>query len=168
MNRHHAVVALWLMGGLGLGCGPKTRKKPSGDTRYTLGTPGDGWTRTRPGGADHAWHNPSLSATIYADSNCAERFDDSELGALLDHVAYGVARGKPVRDEPTRLANRDALVRAWEGSLDGIKVNVGAAVTKKSNCVYDIIAIAPPKHFDATWSAFVRVLEGFETRGDGR
>ena len=162
---------LWAVLALALGLGACAKRGRSGAAaeapHYATGAPGTGWTAQAPGGADHAWSHPGLRATIYADANCAERFEDGELTDLLTHISFGIARGAPLRDEPLRLDNRAAHARAWAGALDGVAVHVGAAVTKKDHCVYDFVVIAPPEGFDAAWGAFVRVLEGFSTRGGG-
>ena len=144
-------------------CGGKSSHKLEG--RYDLGAPGAGWSSVRPGGADQAWVNQTLGGTIYADSNCAERYDDSPLAKLLDSLTLGIATGDPIRQEPRTMDGRDALMRVSQGALDGVPVMVGAVVSKKDNCVYDVIYVAPPASFDRGWDAFEAVTGRFQTRG---
>ena len=129
--------------------------------RYSLGTPGAGWEAQAPGSADHAWYHPDLSATIYAASACGARFEDGRLEDLSKHLTFGIANGAPIREEHTQLDDRAALIRVWPGALDGVAVQVGTAVTKKNACLYDILYVAPPAHFDRGWTDFVQVVEGF-------
>ena len=63
-----------------VGCAGRQASRLEG--RYTLGDPGDGWRSVRPGGADFAWYNESLRATLYGDSNCADRYEDGPLRDL--------------------------------------------------------------------------------------
>lgn len=132
---------------------------------YDLGAPGQGWRRVKPGGADEAWVNRQLHATLYADSNCAQRFDDDLLPRLLDRLTLGLGGGDPLREEPRTLDGRDALLRVVDGQMDGVAVRVGALVAKKDFCVYDLVYVAPPGSFDNGWSDFESVISGFRTRG---
>ena len=144
-------------------CGGRSARHLEG--QYELGAPGEGWERVRPGGADQAWVNATLGGTIYADSNCGERFEDSALDKLLDSLTFGVAMGGPLRQEVRTLGGRDALLRVSDGSLDGVPVRVGAVVAKKDFCVYDVIYLAPPTAFEQGWVGFEAVLSHFQTRG---
>ncbi len=132
--------------------------------RYDTGRPGAGWAAVAPGGADRAWHHRENGATIYTDSNCAERFEDGPLPDLVQHATFGIATGTPVRDEPMALDGRDAHLRVVNGALDGVSVKVGAVVTRQHTCVYDLLYIAPPARFDAGWADFVAVVDGFRVR----
>jgi hypothetical protein len=157
-------VALVALGG----CAKDGRSTaPRGTHRYATGAPGKGWRAQDPGGADHAWFHPGLSASIYADANCAERFEDGPLDDLLTHLSFGVAQGEPERDEALRLDDRAAHLKVGSGALDGVAVKVGAAVTKKDGCVYDFVIIGPPATFEEAWGGMVRVLEGFHTGAGG-
>ena len=131
--------------------------------RYSVGDPGPGWQQVRPGGADKAWYNADLSAAIYADSNCGARYDDAPLDRLIDSLSLGVV-GQTLREERRTLDGREALLRVFDGQLDGVAVRVGALALKKDRCVYDVIYIAPPTQFDAGDSAFQAVISAFSAR----
>jgi hypothetical protein len=141
------------------------RKAARAEGRYELGDPGVGWQVERPGGADKAWFHPDHGAAIYTDSNCGSRYEDSPLSDLVTHLTYGIARGEAVSEQALRIDERDALMRVYEGALDGVAVKVGALVTKKHRCTYDMLFIAPPATFDAGWPDFVTVAEGFRVSG---
>lgn len=135
--------------------------------RYQVGEPGDTWSRVRSGGADKAWFHEGLSATIYADSNCATRFDDRPLDKLAQSVVYGIATSpSALRSESRTIDGRDSHLRVVDGRVDGVVVRVGVAVLKKHECVYDLLYLAPPTTFDSGWDAFEQVLAGFRTQGD--
>jgi len=159
-----------LIGGIGAfaawaGCGGKHHRAAVKKERaFQVGDPGDGWARAKSGGAEKAWYSAALFASIYADANCAIRFEDGDLASLTGHLAYGVADGELIREEVITLDGRDALVRAWNGTLDGVKVAVGSVVTKKNDCLYDILFIAPPSNFEQGWVDFERLIAGFQVR----
>jgi len=147
------------------------RKDPTGagdaarsEGRYDVASPGEGWVAQRPGGADKAWFHPDLGAAIYTDSNCGSRFEDSPLADLATHLTYGIARGAPTREERLELDGREALLRVHDGALDGVAVTVGAIVTKKHRCTYDMLFISAPASFEAGWPAFVGLSTGFRVR----
>ncbi|MCB9781005.1 MAG: hypothetical protein H6742_20720 [Alphaproteobacteria bacterium] len=145
------------------GCSARHRKAKRAEGNYDVGVPGGDWAKVEPGGADHAWHHVDLGASIYTDSNCESRFDDSPLPRLASSMVFGIARGQPLRDEERVIDERAGLVRTWQGQLDGVDVQLGVAVLKKHDCVYDVTVVAPPDSFEASWDAFERVLAGFRT-----
>lgn len=156
-------LSLVLIGLLLAGCSSRHRKAKRAEGNYDLGTPGGDWEKVAPGGADFAWHHPDLAASIYTDSNCKSRFDDSPLPRLAESMVFGIARGEPLRDEARVIDERAGVVRTWDGRLDGVPVQLGVAVLKKHECVYDLTVVAPPASFPASWDAFERVLAGFAT-----
>lgn len=149
------------------GCAGKREGRGSASQapRYTVGRPGPGWTDQSPGSADHAWFHRELSATIYTSAACGARYEDGRLEDLSRHLTFGIASGDPLREEHTRLDDRAALIRVWPGALDGIAVQVATVVTKKHDCLYDMLYVAPPSRFDQGWPDFVAVIEGFSVSG---
>ena len=145
--------------------GTKKKRQSKKEGAYKVDSPGSGWSKVRPGGADKAWFHKETGATIYFDSNCQDRFEDGKLTALLTHLTFGIARGEPNREESLMLDGREALLRVQSGLIDGVKVKVGAMVTKKDGCLYDGLLIAPPSTFESHWSTFSTVVTSFETKG---
>ena len=157
-----------LAGALMLGaCIPKGAARRMA-REMAVGEPGDEWKRVPAGGAEYAWLRTGGSATIYADANCASRYEDGDLGSLLDHLTYGIRHGGADHQEKRVMDGREALLRTWNGALDGVAVRVGAVVLKKDDCVYDLVYIAPPPTFEAGWADFERVLSGFSSQGGRR
>jgi len=150
---------------LATACGPKQSKEArKSRAKYTVPAPSGDWVKVKPGGADKAWFHRDLSATIYFDSNCKERFEDGSLSDLLTHLTFGLTQNDPIREESMTLDGRDALLRVYDGQIDGVGVQVGAVVTKKNMCLYDGLYIAPPGSFEDGWGSFVEVVSGFQTR----
>lgn len=162
MNR-----AVWWMTAL-LVAGCAKRSLPDADPMegvFRVGRPSADWERQDSGGADYAWFHADHLATIYADSNCRRRFQEGPLSDLLTHLTAGIAKGSPIREESMRLDDRAALMRVYDGAVDGVPVRLGAVVVNKDRCTYDMVYVAPPESFEAGWADFVTVTSGFRTVG---
>ena len=152
----------WAMAFLA-GCAARRTSALEGS--YQLGEPGGDWQRVEAGGADYAWFNRALSATIYSDSNCGKRFEDRPLADLAKSLVSGVGTGAPTREETFTLDGREAWLGVIPGRLDGIAVQLGVGVLKKDNCTYDVLYVADPAQFDAGYAAFEAVLRDLRTGG---
>ena len=135
--------------------------------RYNTGLPDPAeWTRVKPGGADRAWWNQQLAATIYTDSNCHKRYHDAPLPNMMTHLLHGLMSVEDLEERQLSLAGREALLVVRKGELDGAAVQVGAVVLKKGSCSYDLVYIAPPANFQAGWDSYWAVVSTFQTFGD--
>lgn len=152
-------LALALLAGCAARRGGRTSES---EGRYRVGAVADGWERVSPGGADKAWYNTALLATIYADSNCDKRHDDSALSDAMRHLTAGLRVSAPLREESLRLSNREALLRVYDVTLDGVALRMGVVVLNKNVCTYDMVYLAPAGRFDDGWPDFVGVVSGFE------
>jgi len=161
MSLRFVILALLLGCASKQGAGGSRLGKSEG--RYALGKPGKGWSRVSPGGADKAWFNDDLAATIYFDSNCKARFEDKTLDALITHLTFGMAQGEPLKEQTMELDGREALMRVYGGEIDGVSVQIAATVMKKNSCIYDGLYISSPRSFDAGLSSFEQVISGFKS-----
>ena len=134
---------------------------PREEGQFRVGDLGGGWEWVQPGGADQAWYNPSILGSIYADSNCKHRHDDSTLVDSMRHLTAGLSPEAPQREEVFRLDGREALMQVMDVSLDGVDVRMGAVVLNKDHCTYDLVYLAPVNRFEDGWSDFVAMVSGF-------
>lgn len=147
------------------GCMPASyRKARRLEGKYELGDPGEGWRKVAAGGADHAWINDTLHATLYADSNCGPRFEDLRVEDLASELAAGLTDRELLRDEALTLADRGAVRRAYRGKMDGVEIALATTVVNHAPCTYDVALIAPPDSLDAAWDDYLAVLDGFRVR----
>jgi len=141
-----------------------SRKSRRLEGRYVTSDPGSGWRAVKPGGADNAWLNDDLGASIYTDSNCGVRYEDNELRILAERLTLGLENEIEVSSEESMLDGRTAFTRRVRGGIDGVAVELAATVIKKDLCVYDFVVIAPPSSFDAAWRDYTAARDGFRTR----
>jgi hypothetical protein len=147
------------------GCASKSdREARKAEGSYELGEL-PGWERMKnPGGADYAWTKTSIGASIFADSNCGPRYEDSKLEDLVDKQLAGLREGDPLLSEQLTLSDREALRTRQLGRLDGIPVELGVTVLKKHFCTYDVVLIAPRgQPFEEAWADYVGAVDDFRT-----
>ena len=156
-------VSLSAVAVLSTGCS-SSRKASRLEGRYSMADPGSGWRSVKPGGADNAWLNDDLGASIYTDSNCGVRYEDSELRQLAERMTLGLEDEVEVSAEESTLNGRSAFTRRVRGGIDGVPVELAATVIKKDQCVYDFVVIAPPSSFEAAWRGYTAARDGFRTK----
>jgi hypothetical protein len=148
-----------------LACMPASHRQAKKlEGRYDVPAPGAGWQIVDPGGADHAWHNEGLGATIFTDSNCGPRYDELAAADLATELVAGLRHEEKLRDETLTVAGREAVLRVHTGTIDGIPVELGLLVVNRDACTYDFTLIAPPERFDEGEPAWERVWRGFSPR----
>ena len=166
MRRSSLLVVALLVLGACASRSVRTARKMEG--RYLTGSPrSDGWQKVSPGGADRAWWNPALGATIYTDSNCGARFEDGKLSSLADHLFFGLTSAEVLMKETFNLNGRDAVLSVARGRLDGVWVQVGAVVLNKDACTYDLLYVSSPERYAEGDPDFRAVFLGFRQE-DGK
>lgn len=147
------------------GCMPASyRQAKRMEGRYLTGEPGEGWVAVDPGGADRAWLNDALGASIYTDSNCGTHYRELRLPDLALESLAGLRATTTLAEESRTLDGRAALLRVTRGRLDGVAVTVANTVTNKDACTYDLNYVAPADRFDAGLGAYQAVVGGFVAR----
>lgn len=158
MKRLAALGALFLLAG----CMPASWQAARAlEGKYRVGSPGEGWLSVAPGGADHAWVNKGAGASLYTDSNCGPRFQESRVEDLATEMVSGL-QGATLDLEVVRaIGPREGVVRTHTGRLDGVPVRLGISVVNHDMCTYDFVIIAPMGKLDELWPGYEAVLDGF-------
>jgi len=182
MTRTHAallVTALLLVSGCVTTSGgwvdgwwvrPVVIEGPSGRSertlRYRTDSPSAAWQPgdTPPG--DYAFYSPRYGATIYADSSCGKKFDDAPLSVLSNHLTMGFEDVETIEENESMLSDRSSLERLSSGALDGVPVRLATTVVKKGVCVFDVILVSSPRHFDSALADYRNLRDGFEAQYD--
>lgn len=152
---------LWMA----LGCMPASYLKAKAlEGRYDAGEPGTGWEAVKPGGADKAWYNDALGATIYADSNCGTRFAEARVEDLATELLAGVRDLTTDLEVYRAIGAREGIVRTHTGKLDGVPVRIAVGVVNRDACNYDFVYIGQIGSFDDGYAAYERVMDGFSPR----
>jgi hypothetical protein len=132
--------------------------------RYRTGPAQAGWGIGPAPPGDFAYYNASLGATVYADSSCGKKYDDSPLTVLSNHLTMGFEDVEQVDQSAGELSGRGSLERISKANLDGVPVMLATTVVKKDICVFDLILIARPDSFEAALADYRSLRDGFEAR----
>lgn len=163
--RAGVVVFLVLGATLLTSCMPSSyRQARKLEGRYQSGEPGNGWKRVAAGGADNAWFNEDIGASIYTDSNCGPRYQESRVEDLATELVAGIFDLTTERDELLNIGDRQGVLRVHHGTLDGLTVALAVGVVNRNTCNYDFTYIATPETFERGWDAYLAVINGFEVR----
>lgn len=145
------------------GCLPASyRQARRLEGRYLVPPPGPGWVAVAPGGADRAWYNDGLRASLYTDSNCGPRYRELDIENLSTELFAGLKDVTIRKKEVRTVGGREGVLRVVYGKLDGIEMNVAALTVNRDACTYDFTYIVPPRAFEEGWAAYERLLDGFE------
>ncbi len=136
--------------------------KTSQQLRYRTATAPAGWGTGEAPPGDFAYYNARLGATVYADSSCGKKYDDSPLTVLSNHLTMGFEEVEQVGQSAGELSGRGSLERISSAALDGIPVMLATTVVKKDICVFDLILIARPESFEAALTDYHALRAGFE------
>lgn len=158
-----AAWGLVLLGVMATGCASRaSRLARRLEGRYDVAVPDPtAWTPVDPGGADRAWWNGRVGATLYTDSNCGPRFQDTRLDLLADGLTRGLTDPEDGGSRDLTVDGRAARYRVRTGTLDGLRVRVGSVTLNKDACTYDFVVIAPPDRFATVEPDLLAVVDGF-------
>ena len=146
-------------------CGPLgCAKKQVRMDRYRLDKPQGDWRDVKSGSADYAWYNNDIGATIYVDSNCAQRFEDRPLKDSLNSLTAGIRSTKEPIVRELFLDGREAMMIQSKGNLDGVNIQMAAVAISKNQCLFDFVYITRPENFPKGFGDFYQMLHTFESR----
>lgn len=132
--------------------GPKSAK---GD-RYTISFTAPSWQRQIDNRSDFIFQNKD-GRTIISNSFCDE-FQEQPLQQLAERSFRNIDRFQKKNGLLTDFKHRKAYRLDGEGEVDGIKVALKLLNTRRDNCYYDFLSIAPEGTKED--GSFERLLEG--------
>jgi len=140
--------------------------KTSQQLRYRTATAPAGWGTGEAPPGDFAYYNARLGATVYADSSCGKKYDDSPLTVLSNHLTMGFQDVRIEEETTLTLGGRDGLERISSAALDGVPIGLASTVIKKGPCVFDLVLIAPPTAFEQSLRDYRDFRDGFDAEYD--
>ncbi|WP_245678396.1 hypothetical protein [Chondromyces crocatus] len=101
-------------------------------------------------------------ATIAINGRCRGE-DDVPLTALTQHLFLQFTERDILSQEVVPMDGREAMHTVLQAKLDGVPKKFDVWVLKKDGCVYDLLLVAHPAHFERSLDAFGHLVRGFST-----
>jgi hypothetical protein len=129
-------------------------------TRYSIGTPPQGWAPEGFSENDLFFHAPDQRHSIAVNSTC-EGFGDPSLDVLTQHLLMGFTDVEKLERHARPLDGRESLYSHYKARLDGVPLEMALVVLKKDSCVYDFTYLSPPGRYDDDRAVFAALLARF-------
>jgi hypothetical protein len=107
-------------------------------------------------------------SSILVSGRCDLKADDVPLVALTNQLIMGTTDRETVKEEVIPFDRREARHTVMKAKLDGVPLVWDLYVMKKNGCVYDMVYVAPPDHFDEGSAAFEKFATQFHSVESGR
>lgn len=122
----------------------------------------EGWQALDVSHAAVAFRDVVNEATIAVNGRCGKDAPDVPLASLTQHLFLQFTEREIVTQEVVPFDQREAMHTVLMAKLDGVPKKFDVWVLKKDGCVYDLLFIASPDHFDAGIEPFRRFALGFQ------
>ena len=112
---------------------------------------------------DVTYQSTFTGSTISLNSACrASNLNGGEpLDRLMRVLLLGVTDASETKDTITQLDGAPALERTVAGKIEGEPVKIQALVSKKAECIYDLMYVSRPERFherEADFAVFISSL----------
>jgi hypothetical protein len=124
------------------------------------------WHRVDVDDAALAFHD-EVGSSVLVSARCGTRADDIPLVALTNQLIIGTTEREFMKEEVIPLDRREARHTILRAKLDGVTLVWDVYVMKKNGCVYDVVFVTPPDHFEQGSAAFERFALGLHALGEG-
>lgn len=118
------------------------------------------------GQSDIAYQSNRTASIISLNSACRDALGDETktLKDFTDLLLLGITDLSDREEKNTALNGNPGLETTLQGKLNGEPVKLRTVVTRKQRCVYDLMFISRPEHFNEQVADFDRFAHSFKTR----
>lgn len=121
------------------------------------------WRPVKVSDALLAFRDDTREASVLVTARCGIPSDDVPLQSLTGQLVMGTTAREYVSEEVIPFDGREAMHTVLRAKLDGVMMGYDVYVMKKDGCVYDLVYVAPPEHFDGGKATFEAFSAGFRT-----
>jgi hypothetical protein len=117
-----------------------------------------------PDHSEFAWQSKKTAATISLNSACRERFkkDETDLQEFTGQLLLGISDIRDRTERAITVSSLPAIETTLTGRVEERLTRIQVVVVKKSNCVYDLMYVSRPKHFESSLPAFTQFISTFQ------
>ncbi|MCC7441672.1 MAG: hypothetical protein IT285_08565 [Bdellovibrionales bacterium] len=118
--------------------------------------------------SDRSWQHQKTGAILSINSACRPRhaYSAEDLRQYTDLLFLGFSDLKSRQERRFPLQREDALETTAEARMDGVPVKFRAVVTRRGQCLYDLMYVAKPAKFESNASAFSSLVGSLRFDGD--
>jgi hypothetical protein len=120
----------------------------------------DGWRQFEAEGVDLAFRADPGGQVAALVVSC-EGQQAVPLRILAKRLFFGISAKQVMAQEPISLNGIEVIHTMLEGRLRDAEVMVSSYVAKDSDCVYDLVYVAPPTVFQDRLSEFDQFVNGW-------
>lgn len=118
--------------------------------------------------SDVAYQSSSTASIISLDSACRLSADalrpSQDLRSLTDLLLLGITDVTYRSERGMEVQKTPALETTIKGSLNGELMQIRTVVLKRQNCVYDLVYMARPTHFESQLADFSHFVASLRLR----
>lgn len=104
---------------------------------YSLAVPSSPFVKMDQSGMDQYWRNPKNGNAISLQTACSQNYDPS-LQDLSFQTIQGIEDAKKISENKFQYNDRLGIKSEYQGTVDGIAVEIQSVVFKKNSCSYII------------------------------
>jgi len=134
---------------------------------FGVGEVPSSWHRVDVEDPDSLAFHDDVGSSVLVNARCNLRADDVPLVALTNQLIIGTTDREFVKEETIPLDRREARHTILRAKLDGVPLMWDVYVMKKNGCVYDVVLVTAPEHFEQHTAAFERFATGLHTVSEG-
>lgn len=140
--------------------GGKDAPKSAKNSQYTINFSSQDWEMRKDERSDYVWENKKNGRILLSNSFCNE-FQEQGLDELAKKTVRTMSKFDSQKGAFTTFHDREAFRLEGNGTVDGVKVGLSLLNTRRNNCYFDFVSIAPvsnPESNDLEFDQFLRAV----------
>ena len=111
--------------------------------------------------SDVVYQSKSTNSIISINTTCRERDTsrENDLRGYTNLLLMGVQQISDRSERPLTVGKESGLETTLNGSLQGQSMRFQTVVFRRSLCVYDLMFLAQPQHFETKQAAFAEFVK---------
>lgn len=112
---------------------------------------------------DLAWQSKTSGAVISLNSACRAKFRDESqsLEDFTEQLVLGTTEISDKTSEAVTVSGRKGLQTTLTGVISGRTNRLRVVVVRDMDCIYDLMYVARPKHFNDSLDEFTQFVQAF-------
>jgi len=116
--------------------------------------------------ADTTYQNIQSQGIISINSSCnsAVTGKPNPLSNAMNLLFLGMKDISSQKEETLVISGYPALSRTTQGEMDGLRTKIQAIVVQKNDCIYDLMYVSSPEHFEDDQAIFTQFVSSLRLK----